>query len=446
MAIGTGHWPAFAVDQKEKPDMDELKTDAEKQGPHEHLEPAGKTKPATGRYVAIAVGVLIAVTIGVPLARHKDGKMNESQPPAAPSDVIDPTPEQLAQVHVEPVREQVVDLDFETTGKVGFNEDRLTPVIAPYGGRVLEVLANKGDLVTVGQPLLVIESPDLVTAASDLAEARTNEDKAKIALDSAEKAAQRARNLNSLEALATKELQAAESDLARAREDYRRAAAAVSVVRDRLALFGKSPEEIRNLEQTITEQVDRRIVIRAPLSGTIVDRKVGPGQYIKPDTPDPLYLIGDLSNVWVTADVYETYLPQIHVGAPVEIRVAAYVDRTFPARISAINPTVDPTTRTIHVRCLVPNANGSLKPEMFATIRIASAAKRTVSTVPSSAVLTRGAESFVLAEDSMGRFHKRKVKTIRDTQGYTIVEEGLTGGDRVVTSGVLLFSNMLPAK
>jgi membrane fusion protein, heavy metal efflux system len=426
--------------------MDELKTGAEKQEPPEHTKPAGKTKLVSRRYIAIAVGALIVLTIGATLARRRDAKTNESQPPAPSSDVIDPTPEQLAQVHVEPVREQVIDLDFETTGKVGFNEDRLTPVIAPYGGRVLEVLANKGDLVAVGQPLLVIESPDLVSAINDLAEAHANEDKAKIALDAAEKAAQRARNLNSLEALATKELQAAESDLARAREDYRRSAAAVSVVRNRLSLFGKSPDEIRSLEQTITEQIDRKIVIRAPLAGTIVDRKVGPGQYVKPDTPDPLYLIGDLSNVWVTADVYETYLPQIHVGAPVEIRVAAYPDRTFPARISAINPTVDPATRTIHVRCLVPNANGSLKPEMFATIRIASAAKRTVSTVPSTAVLTRGTESFVLAEDSMGRFHKRKVKTVRDTQGYTIVEEGLTSSDRVVTSGVLLLSNMLPAK
>ena len=426
--------------------MDELKTGAEKQEPPEHTEPAGKTKLVSRRYIAIAVGALIVVTIGATLARRKDAKTNESQPSAPSSDVIDPTPEQLAQVHVEPVREQVIDLDFETTGKVGFNEDRLTPVIAPYVGRVLEVLANKGDLVAVGQPLLVIESPDLVAAINDLAEARANEDKAKIALDAAEKAAQRARNLNSLEALATKELQAAESDLARAREDYRRSAAALSVVRNRLSLFGKSPDEIRSLEQTITEQIDRKIVIRAPLAGTIVDRKVGPGQYVKPDTPDPLYLIGDLSNVWVTADVYETYLPQIHVGAPVEIRVAAYPDRTFPARISAINPTVDPATRTIHVRCLVQNANGSLKPEMFATIRIASAAKRTVSTVPSTAVLTRGTESFVLAEDSMGRFHKRKVKVVRDTRGYTIVEEGLTSSDRVVTSGVLLLSNMLPAK
>jgi cobalt-zinc-cadmium efflux system membrane fusion protein len=416
--------------------MEEVKTDVKKR--------------ASRRYAAIAAGILLVLVIGFVLTHRKNGKAIEAeaaaQPSAAPNDVIEPTPEQLAQVQVESVREQLIDVDLQTTGKVGFNEDRLTPVFAPYGGRVLEVLANKGDLVAVGQPLLVIESPDLVAAVNDLAEARANHDKAKIALDSAEKAAQRARNLNSLEALATKELQAAESDLARAREDYRRAGAAVLVVRNRLSLFGKSADEIQRLEEAITDQIDRRIVIRAPLAGTIVDRKVGPGQYVKPDTPDPLYLIGDLSNVWVTADVYENYLPGIRIGAPVEITVPAYGDRTFPARISAINPTVDAATRTIHVRCIVPNTGGLLKPDMFANIRIGSAAKRKLSAVPSTAVLTQGNESFVLAEDSAGRFRKRRVKTVRETGGYTIVEEGLTSSDRVVTAGVLLLSNMIAGK
>ena len=430
--------------------MDESKMDAETHELSRRTSRVKKTKPVRRLYAVIVAGVLLIFTIGAVLAHRKDGKTAEAkaadQQAPQSSDSIEPTPEQLAQVQVESVRQEVIDVDLETTGKVGFNEDRLTPVFAPYGGRVLEVLANKGDLVNLGQPLLVIESPDLVATANDFAEARANEDKAKIGLDIAEKAAQRARNLNSLEALATKELQAAESDLARAREDYRRATAAVAVVRNRLALFGKTPDEIKHLEETITDQIDRRIVIRAPLAGTIVDRKVGPGQYVKPDAPDSLYLIGDLSNVWVNADVYETYLPQIHVGAHVEITVPAYADRTFPARISAINPTVDAATRTIHVRCTVPNAAGLLKPEMFASIRISSAAKRKVSTIPSTAVLTQGNESFVLAEDSTGRFRKRQVKPVREAQGYTIVEEGLTSSDRVVTRGVLLLSNVIAGK
>jgi cobalt-zinc-cadmium efflux system membrane fusion protein len=113
------------------------------------------------------------------------------------------------------------------------------------------VLANKGDLVQAGQPLLVIESPDLVTAVNDLAEARADADKARIAVDIAEKAAQRARNLNSLEALATKELQAAESDLARAREDLRRAEATVSV-RTRTGNF------LRAFQRSIPQWTPRR--------------------------------------------------------------------------------------------------------------------------------------------------------------------------------------------
>jgi membrane fusion protein, heavy metal efflux system len=430
--------------------MDDSKVEVEKQ------QTAGETVPPSlphsqrRRYVMIAAVLLLVALIAAGLVRRERARKEDAQPRQSAAtpvpDVVAATPEQLKQVRVEPVREQAIDLDLETTGKVGFNEDRMTPVFAPYGGRVLELLANKGDLVGAGQPLLVIESPDLVATVNDLSAARAEADKARITLEIADKAAQRARSLNAQEALATKELQAAESDLARAREDYRRAQAAVSVVRNRLALFGKSAAEIAELETSVTDQIDRRIVIRAPLAGTVVDRKVGPGQYIKPDSPDPLYLISDLSNVWVNADVYENYLPQIRMGAPVEVTVAAYPDRKFPARISAINPTVDSVTRTVHVRCLVPNSDGLLKPEMFANIRIGGTVKRKVSTVPSTAVLSQGPESIVLVEESAGRFRRRPVKAGREIQGYTVVEEGLGAKDRVVTSGVLLLNNGLGGK
>ena len=170
---------------------------------------------------------------------------------------------------------------------------------------------------------------------------------------------------------------------------------------------------------------------------------MGPGQYIKQDTPEPLFLIGDLSSIWVNAEIYETHLQQIRVGAPVVITVAAYPERQFPARISAINPTVDPTTRTIHVRCSVSNPDGLLKPEMFASIRIGNTNKRKVAIVPSTAILTQGRDSFVLSEESAGRFQRRQVKSGREIQGFTVIEDGLTSSDRVVTSGPLLLSSGL---
>ncbi|HYR87152.1 MAG TPA: efflux RND transporter periplasmic adaptor subunit [Terriglobia bacterium] len=425
--------------------MDELNTQTEEQ-----QAPTPTPRPTSRRYLIVVAVVLALLLIAAAVVRRDDARNGDAQIPqsSAPrsSEVTEATPEQLKQIRVEAVREDLMDLDLETTGKVGFNEDRMTPVFAPYGGRVLSVLVNKGDLVGAGQPLLIVESPELVATVNDLSEARANADKARIALDIADKAAQRARSLNAQDALATKELQAAESDLARAREDSRRAQAAVSVVRNRLALFGKSTDEIAQLEESVTDQIDRRIVIRAPLAGTIVDRKVGPGQYIKPDTPDPLYLISDLSSVWVNGDIYENLLPQIRVGAPVEITVPAYPDRKFPARISAINPTVDAATRTIHVRCLVPNTSGLLKPEMFASIRVGQAAKRKVLTVPSKAILTQGSDSFVLLEESAGRFRRRSVMPGREVHGHTIIEKGLGADDRVVTSGVLLLNSGLDGK
>src|SRR5437773_1208916 len=179
-----------------------------------------------GRYGAIVIVGLVVVLVAAFTVRRQDARTDQTPAPQIPkssNDVIEATPEQLKQIRVETVRDQFIDLDLEATGKVGFNEDRMTPVFAPYGGRVVEVLANKGDLVKAGQPLLVVEAPDLVAAVNDLSEARSNVDKSRIALDTATKAAQRARNLNLLEALATRDLQSAESDLARAHEDYRRA-------------------------------------------------------------------------------------------------------------------------------------------------------------------------------------------------------------------------------
>ncbi len=334
-------------------------------------------------------------------------------------------------------------MDLETTGKIGFNEDHMAPVFAPYGGRVLEVLANKGDLVTAGQQLLIVESPDLVAAISDLSEARASVYRAKVDMDTADKAAQRARSLNAQEALATRDLQTAESDLARFREEYRRAQAAAAVVRNRLALFGKTPEEIEKLENAVTDQIDKRIAIRAPLAGTIVGKPQSRARTVHQagQSGSVVPHQRSFSNVWVTADVFENALPQIKVGAPAEITVAAtYPDRTFPARIAAINPTMDSATRTIRVRCLVPNPSGLLKPEMFATVRIGSTVKRTVDTVPASAVQKQGSDSFVLVEVSRGRFRRSPVTTGKQIEDYTVVESGLSAADRVVTSGALLLN------
>jgi membrane fusion protein, heavy metal efflux system len=399
--------------------------------------------PIGNHYLLIAVGVLIA--LGAVAYGFWPNKREATSPgpsvvqaSAAPSDVVLADEKQAKEFGVEAVGRRMIDLDRETTGKIGFNEEKQTAVFTPYGGRAVEVLVNKGDSVRAGQPLVVLESPELVSAENDLSAAQSEVDKSKISLNIAQAAAERARRLNAQEAIAAKDLQQSEADLVRAQEEQRRSLAALAVVENRLALFGKSAEEIAKLNG----QVDNRVVIRAPISGTVVDRKIGPGQFIKPDLPDPMFLIADLSTLWAQADIFENDLNGVRTGAPVEIRVPSYPDRVFRAQISFINQTVDPLTRTVHVRCVVANPGAMLKPDMFAKIKIDSSVPREVSVAPCTAVISQNNQSFVFIEESKGRFRRKPVKTGRLLEDHVVLEDGVQPGDRIVTHGSLLLNAM----
>jgi cobalt-zinc-cadmium efflux system membrane fusion protein len=399
----------------------------------------------TQRKLWIGAGVIVAIVVGffawqrlapAPKASDKPAEKNAAEKPA--SDTIAVNDQQLAQISTDVVKNRLVSVDRKATGKIGFNEDRLTPVFAPFSGRVVELLANKGDSARSGQSLAIVESPDFVGAQNDLASARSDLVKANIGLNAAQVAGQRAQRLHDQEALSTKDLQQAEADLARAQDDVRRSQAAVAAAENRLRLFGKEPDE--------TAGVDPRVVLRAPIPGTIVDRKVGPGQYVKPDNPDPLFLISDLSTLWVLVDVYESDVASIRLNMPVEVSVAAYPDRVFPAHISFISPTVDPTSRTVRVRCLVPNPGGLLKPDMFATIKIAAAEQQPMATVPSSAVVVEGNESLVFVSDSPGHFRRRPVRVGKEIEGGFIIDSGLRQGEVIATRGALLLNELSKSK
>jgi len=144
--------------------MDELKTDTEEQKAPAQQTIAPRAVSGRRRLLAIALSIVAVILIAAVVTHRGDARREDAAAPASSTttapDTVEATPDQLKQIRIEPVRADSVDLDLETTGKVGFNEDRMTPVFAPYSGRVLEVLANKGDLVKAGQPLLFLETPD----------------------------------------------------------------------------------------------------------------------------------------------------------------------------------------------------------------------------------------------------------------------------------------------
>jgi membrane fusion protein, heavy metal efflux system len=400
-------------------------------------DPAPPGRPRWPRLL-LTVGaiVLIALLGGWIYWRYRSTRQ---APPAkgveeVPPNVVFANEDQLKNLTIEPVPARDFTVDREVTGRIGFNEDRLTPVFTAYSGRVVEALATKGQFVRQGQPLLVIESPDYVDAQNNLATARNDLEKATVNLMAAQVIAERARRLFTYEAFPKKDLQASEAALALAQSELQRSRGALRVAQARLELFGKTAGAVRRLKAG----ADRQITIASPISGTIVERQVGLGQVVKPDAQTPLFQISDLSDLWAHGDVFESDLARIRLGAPAEIRVESYPDRVFPARVSFINPTVDPVTRTVHVRSRVSNPRGLLKPEMFVRMTIIAAAKHSVPVVPASAVVDRGGIPFVLVEEALGRFRKRKVEIGHEVDGSVMIKSGLEIGERIVTKGAVL--------
>ncbi len=351
-----------------------------------------------------------------------------------PKDVVFADENQLKNLTIEPVAARDFTINREVTGRIGFNENRLTPVFAAYSGRVVEVLGAKGERVSKGQPLLIVESPDYVAAQTDLATARGDVEKAAVNLKTAEVNADRACRLFAQDAISKKDLQSSEAALALAQAELRRALAALAVAQSRLMVLGKTPGDIDKLKAN----VDRNLTIAAPIAGVVVDRQVGPGQFIKSDMTTPLFQISDLSSLWAHGDVFESDLPNIRLGAPIEITVESYPARVFQACVSFINPTVDPATRTVHVRCEVSNPRGLLKPDMFARMKIIDGSRKSVPVIPAGAVVSRNGESFVLVEEAPGRFRKRRVEIGHEVDGSVMIDGGLNVGERIVTKGAVL--------
>jgi membrane fusion protein, heavy metal efflux system len=408
-------------------------------------EPFGPPVPDSGpprrprrrrRLLVAGAIVLIALLGGFIYWRYLSTRQ---APPAkgveeVPPNVVFANEDQLKNLTIEPVAARDFTVDRDVTGRVGFNEDRLTPVFPAYSGRVVEALATKGQFVNKGQPLLVIESPDYVEAQNNLAIARGDLDRAAVNLQTAQVSAERAQRLFTYEAISKKDLQVSEAALALALSEFHRSRGALRVAQARLELFGKTAGAVRRLKAG----ADRHITIASPISGTVVERQVGPGQVVKPDAPAPLFQISDLSDLWVHGDVFESDLARIRLGAPAKISVESYPDRVFPANVTFINPTVDPVTRTVRVRCRVSNPRGLLKPEMFARMTIIAAAKQSVPVIPASAVVGSGDISFVLVEEAPGRFRKRKVEIGHEVDGSVMIKSGLKIGERIVTKGAVL--------
>ena len=412
--------------------------------------PQSRARALPARVQVLVVAVLVfAAGAGVWVAKSRTNSdvRDPDRPALSPSKkgagVFYPTAAQWATLTIEPVQQRVFRAEHVTEGKIAVDEDRSTPIFSPYAGRVLKLFVKPGDTVTVGQPLFTVQAADMVQAQNDFISAATALNKARSAQNLAEIIDKRQRLLYEGKAVPLKEVQNARAALDAAENDVRSADVALEATRNRLRILGKTDQEITDFQEKGT--IDPSTLITAPIAGTIVQRKVGPGQYVGSGQSDPVFIIGDLSTVWIVAYIRETEAPLVHVGQPIYFTVLAYPDRAFPANISYVAAALDPTTRRLLVRATVNNAEGLFKPEMFASVKILTGEGDNAVAVPRDAIIYEGdaARVWVAREkDDEKAIELRRIKVGLTNGNMVEALKGLAPGDRVVTKGSLFIDRV----
>jgi len=315
------------------------------------------------------------------------------------------------------------------TGEVAFDEGRIVHVSPRINGVARDVFAKLGDRLTAGAALLEVDSLELDNLRSRYLQAIAD-------LELAEMEYRREQALHEKRVSSTRELLQAEAA-------FKEAGIAVKSAAEQLRLLGFKADDLRHL--SIGAQGDNgRMVMRSPMTGTVVAKHVVVGERISPG--GEIMTIADLSTVWIWADVYERDLAPLLQASPAgtlhaDVRVAAFPGREFPGEVDYIGATMEETTRTVKVRITALNPDNMLRPGMFADISIHVNDDSPVLLVPEEAIAADGDDRFVFVRSGNSMFIRRDVQTGATTAGRTEVSGGLQPGEEIATHGVFLLKS-----
>ncbi|MBR0824202.1 efflux RND transporter periplasmic adaptor subunit [Bradyrhizobium manausense] len=346
-----------------------------------------------------------------------------------------PTASEWATLTIEPVKKKAFRAEYVTEGKVAVDEDRSTPVFSPYAGRVTKLLAKPGESLRQAQPLFTIEAADTVQAQNDFIAAMTAQNKAKSAMELADIQFKRAKDLYEGRAIPLKDYQQAETTQVQAQNDMRSSMTALEASRNKLRILGFTDEAIKAFGDK--GAINPEITIYSPIAGTVVQRKIGPGQYVNSGASDPVFVIGDLSTVWLTAFVRESDAASVCIGQDITVNVMALPGHPLTAKINYVAAAIDPNTRRLLVRATIDNKEGLLKPEMFANVTIYSAGDRAAPAVPKQALIYEGDQVriWVAREDKSVELRHIKIGLVNGD--LVEVTSNLKPGEQIVTKGSL---------
>lgn len=334
---------------------------------------------------------------------------------------------QLISLSVEAAGPQKLSITH-LTGRLYWNDDATVRIFSPVAGRVTAILANPGQFVPAGTPLAKINSPDFGQA---VAEARTAEGNLRLA----ERTLNRAKELFEHGAAAQKDVEIADAGYINATSERDRAQA-------RQSLYGG------------TDTGAGMYLLRTPLAGVVVEKNINPGQEVRPDQMlanaaqlfAPLFVVSDPTKLWIQLDVSELDIASLQPGQSFRIYSRAYSNMVFEGLLENIGDSLDPATRTVKARGVVSNPEKLLKAEMYVTVDVLTDTSKTAEAgveIPAKAVFMKDNQSYLFIEKSPGEYERKLVKTGRESDGKTLILDGVTAGQRVVTEGCLLLEALI---
>jgi Cu(I)/Ag(I) efflux system membrane fusion protein/cobalt-zinc-cadmium efflux system membrane fusion protein len=301
---------------------------------------------------------------------------------------------------------RVLQRTVRTVGRVDYDETRMSDVNTKVSGWVEKLHVDfTGQHVETGQPLLEIYSPELVNAQEE--------------------------HLISLDYLHRLQRQRVSDDVLEGARQL------VEASTQRLRFLDVSQERIQRLESEGV--VERTVMIESPQQGVVVHKAVLEGAYIRPG--EHLYRIADLSSVWIYADLFERDIPWVKEGAAAVVSLSFLPDRVFQGTVAHLFPFLDADTRSLRARLTFDNADGQLKPAMYADVVIDAAAVPDVIVAPVQAILHTGTRRVAIVHLGAGKFQPRQVEVGVEADGWYEIRSGLRVGDEIVTSAQFLIDS-----
>jgi cobalt-zinc-cadmium efflux system membrane fusion protein len=301
------------------------------------------------------------------------------------------------------------------TGKVGTNDDHVVPVFSLVSGNVQDIKVALGDYVQAGQVLAVVRSGEMAQYSSDLLNAETN-------------------------------LRIAQKNLDKTVDMYHSGLASLTDSLSAEVALQQAKAELDRVHRVLNingGNTQGEFVVKAPISGFIVQKGATNNMVIRGDNSTSLFTISDLKNVWIQANVYESNISHIHQGEDVDVTTLAYPGKVYKGRIDKIMNVLDPTSKVMKVRVVLPNPDYTLKPEMYASITVADQEGKQCLSVPTSAVIFDNSQYYVLVYHSKSDIKITPIKWLSAIGDKTFIAAGVSEGDKVIASQAILIYNAL---